>query len=72
MTRPSSDQPAGAADREPSQPAGPTSAGDEAPPGTPGTGETVCRACGGSGRKEGASCPECDGTGLVTVGIGGA
>lgn len=46
--------------------------GDEAPPGTPGTGETVCRACGGTGRdKSGKACPECGGTGRINVGIGG-
>lgn len=47
--------------------------GDEAPPGTPGTGEGLCRDCGGKGRAEGGGpCPTCDGTGKVTVGIGGA
>lgn len=72
MTRPYSEQPAGATDREPSQPASPNSPGDEAPPGTPGTGETVCRDCGGSGRKYGATCRECGGTGRITEGIDGA
>lgn len=46
--------------------------GDQAPAGTPGTGETVCPSCGGSGLRAGGSCPECAGTGRVTVGIGGA
>jgi DnaJ-class molecular chaperone len=46
--------------------------GDEAPPGTPGTGEDLCRACGGTGILNGSPCPECEGTGKVTVGIGGA
>ncbi|MFZ5521459.1 MAG: hypothetical protein ACOZD0_09665 [Pseudomonadota bacterium] len=46
--------------------------GDEAPPGTPGTGEDLCRRCGGSGQLSGQPCPECAGTGRVTVGIGGA
>ncbi len=51
----------------------PAHEGDEAPPGTPGTGEGLCRRCGGSGRMDdGKPCPECDGTGKVTVGIGGA
>ncbi|MDB5730564.1 MAG: hypothetical protein JWQ03_459, partial [Variovorax sp.] len=51
----------------------PAHAGDEASPGTPGTGEGLCRRCGGSGRvDDGTPCPECDGTGKVTVGIGGA
>lgn len=47
--------------------------GDEAAPGTPGTGEGLCRACGGSGVTDaGERCPACEGTGRVTVGIGGA
>lgn len=50
----------------------PMAPGDEAPPGTPGTGEDLCRACGGSGLLNGSACPECEGTGKVTVGIGGA
>ena len=50
----------------------PMSPGDEAPPGTPGTGPDVCRNCGGSGKLEGRTCPECQGTGQVNVGIGGA
>jgi hypothetical protein len=54
-------------------PAGPSpspmSPGDEAPPGT---GENVCRHCGGSGRIAGRPCPACEGSGRVTVGIGGA
>ena len=62
-----SDQPGGTA------PTGvPQSPGDEAPVGTRGTGPTVCRRCGGSGRVAGLPCPECDGTGQVNVGIGGA
>lgn len=51
----------------------PTAPGDEAPPGTPGTGEDVCPVCGGSGSDEaGAPCANCEGTGKVVVGIGGA
>lgn len=47
--------------------------GDEAPTGTPGTGEGLCRACGGSGVTNGGErCPDCEGSGRVTVGIGGA
>jgi hypothetical protein len=72
MSRPSSDQPAGQRGDEPSRPAAPMSPGDEAPPGTPGTGENVCPRCGGSGKADGARCPECEGTGHVTSGIGGA
>lgn len=45
---------------------------DEAPPGTPGSGETVCRRCGGSGRAGAQACPDCNGTGKVTQGVGGA
>ena len=63
-----SDQPAGPK----SGPATPMAPGDEAPPGTPGTGENICRDCGGSGRQGGATCPTCQGAGVVTVGIGGA
>lgn len=54
-----------------SQPA-PMAPGDQAPPGTPGTGETVCPSCGGSGRLQAETCAECQGTGKVVVGIGGA
>lgn len=61
------------------QPAGPQAGssapmapGDEAPKGTPGTGENICRDCGGSGQQGGATCPTCEGSGVVTVGIGGA
>jgi hypothetical protein len=46
--------------------------GDDAPPGTPGTGEDVCPVCRGSGRQEGRPCANCDGTGKVTEGLGGA
>lgn len=56
----------------PAAPPAPMSPGDEAPPGTPGTGEDVCRTCGGTGRLNGAPCPDCEGTGKVNVGIGGA
>jgi hypothetical protein len=45
--------------------------GDEAPAGTPGTGETLCRACGGSGQLAGSACEMCGGTGKVTAGLGG-
>jgi hypothetical protein len=67
-----SDQPAGAEGARPGAPSAPMAPGDEAPPGTPGTGEDLCRACGGSGQLNGSACPECEGTGKVTVGIGGA
>ena len=63
-----SDQPAGAQ----TGPSAPMAPGDEAPPGTPGTGENICRDCGGSGHKGGSECPTCQGSGVVTVGIGGA
>ena len=67
-----SDQPAGAAGSRPGAPTPPMAPGDEAPPGTPGTGEDICRTCGGSGQLNGGPCPECEGTGRVTRGIGGA
>lgn len=52
--------------------AGTTRPGDAAPAGTPGTGEAICRDCRGSGRRDGAPCPTCGGTGRVIEGIGGA
>lgn len=65
-----SDQPAGGtAIPDRSVPMAP---GDEAPPGTPGTGENVCRTCGGKGQVNGRTCPECQGSGTVIEGIGGA
>lgn len=65
-----SDQPAGGA-ATPDRTA-PMAPGDEAPPGTPGTGENVCRMCGGKGQISGRTCPECQGSGTVVEGIGGA
>lgn len=50
----------------------PMSPGDEAPAGTPGTAPNVCRMCGGTGVVDGKTCAECDGTGQVTTGVGGA
>jgi len=67
-----SDQPAGAAGARASAPTPPMSPGDEAPAGTPGTGEDLCRTCGGDGQLNGSACPDCGGTGRITVGIGGA
>jgi hypothetical protein len=49
----------------------PMAPGDEAPAGTRGTGETVCPACGGSGRLRGGTCPQCAGRGKIVQGIGG-
>jgi hypothetical protein len=46
--------------------------GDEAPAGTPGTGEDICPACRGTGKKDGKPCENCDGTGKIIRGIGGA
>lgn len=67
-----SDQPAGRRGDEPTTAQRPMAPGDEAPPGTPSTGENVCPECGGSGKLAGRKCPNCEGTGTVTVGIGGA
>ncbi|MEH3084959.1 MAG: hypothetical protein PGN26_00085 [Xylophilus ampelinus] len=67
-----SDQPAGDDRARPTEPSPALNPGDEAAPGTPGTGETVCPACGGTGRADAEACPACGGTGQVTVGIGGA
>jgi hypothetical protein len=66
------DQPAGQAPRQASGAQPPMKPGDEAPEGTPSTGEGICPDCGGSGRLEGKPCATCEGTGTVTVGIGGA
>jgi hypothetical protein len=67
------DQPAGPADPAHATAAEPAlKPGDEAPAGSTGTGENVCRRCGGSGKVDGGQCPECKGTGVVTVVIGGA
>jgi hypothetical protein len=63
-----SDPPAGSSNPK----RAPMAPGDEAPAGTPGTGEAVCRRCGGKGRIKGEPCPECEGTGSVIAGIGGA
>jgi hypothetical protein len=46
--------------------------GDDAAPGTPGTGEDTCPVCQGSGRVDGRPCANCDGTGRIVEGIGGA
>jgi hypothetical protein len=54
------------------KPAPPLNPGDEAPAGTPGTGEDICRECKGSGKVNGATCPNCNGRGRVIEGIGGA
>lgn len=67
-----SDQPAGRRGDEPSGAQVPMAPGDETPAGTPGTGEDVCPGCGGCGQLGGRTCPDCQGTGKVNVGIGGA
>ena len=46
--------------------------GDEAPVGTPGTGANMCLRCNGNGEVKGAPCPDCEGTGLINEGVGGA
>jgi DnaJ-class molecular chaperone len=51
---------------------GQMSPGDQAPPGTPGTGEDLCPKCGGKGQLNGRPCENCDGTGKIVKGIGGA
>lgn len=45
--------------------------GDEAPAGENSAGENICPVCGGSGEKDGAQCPHCEGTGRVIEPIGG-
>lgn len=46
--------------------------GDEVPPGTPQSAENVCRRCKGTGKTNGAPCPDCRGSGKVTVLVGDA
>lgn len=62
----------GDAPKAPAPRPAPMSPGDEAPEGTPGTGQGICRHCGGSGNVKGETCRECEGTGYVVTGIGGA
>ena len=50
----------------------PMNPGDEAPAGTPGSGENICPACHGTGMVGGETCENCNGSGKITVGIGGA
>jgi DnaJ-class molecular chaperone len=54
------------ADKEPKKP------GDEVPAGTAQSGETICRLCKGAGRVQDGPCPECGGSGKVTVLVGDA
>lgn len=44
---------------------------EEVEPEAPGSGEDTCRRCEGTGTVDGGECPDCAGTGVVTVGIGG-
>ena len=47
--------------------------GDEAPAGTPGTGEDICPECNGRGKDaRGQACRNCEGTGRIVRGVGGA
>jgi RecJ-like exonuclease len=46
--------------------------GDEAPLGDAPAGDVPCERCHGSGRVDGEACPECEGSGVVTKGVGGA
>jgi len=40
---------------------------DEVKPDTTHSEPAICRRCKGTGRLNGAACPDCDGTGFVTV-----
>jgi DnaJ-class molecular chaperone len=46
--------------------------GDEVPAGTPQSGENLCRRCKGTGRLQNEPCPDCGGSGKVTVLVGDA
>jgi DnaJ-class molecular chaperone len=46
--------------------------GDETSPDAPQTAQNTCPACGGSGKRDSKPCPDCEGTGLVTVTVGDA
>jgi DnaJ-class molecular chaperone len=46
--------------------------GDEVPAGTPQSGENLCRRCKGTGRVKDEPCPDCSGSGKVTVLVGDA
>lgn len=50
----------------------PMSPGDEVPEGTPGSGQSPCRRCAGSGTFDDKPCPDCEGSGYIIAGIGGA
>jgi DnaJ-class molecular chaperone len=45
---------------------------DVVPPNTPDSAENVCRRCAGTGRADGGTCPDCNGTGIVITPVGGA
>jgi DnaJ-class molecular chaperone len=46
--------------------------GDEARPDSPQTGEQICPDCHGEGRRDGAACETCGGTGRVVRIVGDA
>jgi hypothetical protein len=45
---------------------------EEVPSDTTGAGENICRRCAGTGKVDGATCPDCGGSGKVVTPIGGA
>jgi DnaJ-class molecular chaperone len=46
--------------------------GDTVPPDAPGAGEALCPVCSGRGKVDGHVCANCNGSGKVTEGVGGA
>ena len=46
--------------------------GDEAPPEAPTSGENLCPICSGFGEIDGHHCENCDGSGKIEAGMGGA
>lgn len=58
--------------RQTPEPPKPTTPAQSMQPGTPGTGEALCPVCSGKGTISGRKCEECNGTGIIIQGIGGA
>lgn len=60
-----------AGDRIPPSSDSEMSSGDALPPDAPNASETSCHRRGGSGKGDGARCPQCEGSGRVIESVGG-